>query len=607
MNPNSESKFTHYLLIVGITGLHAMFWLLHYSETPLGLSPALDNRQTLELARSMATGELAQEPFHRAPLYPYLLSLPLRVGFDYNYLPLFARLTNLLALACITLCASQIALRLWKSNVALWTSGLLVGLNPVLLFFAGDAFDILPATAIFCIALVQLQAWHSHPSAKRALYIGLLLALATALRSHFLPLAIAWPCVALARSRTHRIRNSLLSCIGPALGFILLGIANLQVAGEFRMMPWQGAYNLWAGNGPEANGRIYAQRIHVQFDKGYDNPAKLESIQLYEQETGRDAPHEISEMNHFWIQRSLTHILEHPVDWLSLMLRKAYYFLNTYEQYDNKTYGFHRQYYPLLNWNPIHWGMLLVLAVSGCLVGLHEQQSRRYMVAAIVIFAVYAAGTIAFYTSNRFRIPMLPILCILAAGNLHFVHAWRTSRGLWKGTLITCIALSCCITYSTWHQVNDTNTWTEDMALLANANLRIGDDAAAIDWAERALQRAPQRHDLRALIVQAHFNQWALATMPEELTRQRAHQLLNEALPVQNHHASVQTIVAIYYWKLGHTEQALGIWQQQRQESPTALMCLFGQETTQSPHRKKSAFTPNIKTTCCSNTPAMHG
>lgn len=49
--------------------LHCALWFAHYNQTALGESPALDNRQTLELARAMAGGTLAEEPFHRAPLY----------------------------------------------------------------------------------------------------------------------------------------------------------------------------------------------------------------------------------------------------------------------------------------------------------------------------------------------------------------------------------------------------------------------------------------------------------------------------------------------------------------------------------------------------------
>jgi len=133
--------------VVLLALLHCALWFADYGQTALGESPALDNRQTLELARAMAQGQLPAEPFHRAPLYPYLLSLFLSAGVPDALLPWVARWLNALALAAIAAAVAAAALRLWKKPLCAWLAGLLVALNPVLVFFAGDAFDILLAAA----------------------------------------------------------------------------------------------------------------------------------------------------------------------------------------------------------------------------------------------------------------------------------------------------------------------------------------------------------------------------------------------------------------------------------------------------------------------------
>jgi hypothetical protein len=46
------------------------------------------------------------------------------------------------------------------------------------------------------------------------------------------------------------------------------------------------------------------------------------------------------------------------------MARKAYALLNNWEQYNNKTYAFHKALSPWLSWNPLCWGLLLVLGPS---------------------------------------------------------------------------------------------------------------------------------------------------------------------------------------------------------------------------------------------------
>ncbi|HKK17307.1 MAG TPA: hypothetical protein VJ952_01390, partial [Opitutales bacterium] len=200
----------HILIGVALVALlYCAFWFAHYNQTALGESPALDNRQTLDLARAMAEGTLAEEPFHRAPLYPYLLSLFLSVGLPYELLPLLARWLNAFALAIIAASASWMALRIWKRAACGWLAGLLVALNPVLLFFAGDAFDILLATSAFMAALALLQRWWRGPTLRLALAIGTLLALGAALRSHILPLALIWPIAALCLARRQRFKHAL--------------------------------------------------------------------------------------------------------------------------------------------------------------------------------------------------------------------------------------------------------------------------------------------------------------------------------------------------------------------------------------------------------------
>ncbi len=227
--------------VVLLALLHCALWFADYGQTALGESPALDNRQTLELAGAMAAGELPAEPFHRAPLYPYLLSLFLSAGLPDGLLPWLARWLNALALAITAATTAAAALHVWKKPACAWLAGLLIALNPVLVFFAGDAFDILLATACFSSAFALLPKWLERQNLRRTLAIGLLLALGSSLRSHLLPIALLWPAAALFLARDARLRHMLLAISPLVLSCLLFGLANLRVAGEFRLMPRQGA------------------------------------------------------------------------------------------------------------------------------------------------------------------------------------------------------------------------------------------------------------------------------------------------------------------------------------------------------------------------------
>ncbi|MEN8661308.1 MAG: hypothetical protein ACN4GF_11315 [Lentimonas sp.] len=576
-NSNVQAPDQRTLLWVAlITLVYAVMWLSYYKHTPLGLSPALDNQQTLLLAQQMAEGNLLQEPFHRAPFYPSLLSIFLKIGIEFEALPILARILNACALLICATTISAASMRLWKNTTAGWISGLLVGLNPVILFFAGDPFDILPATACLCLALYRSVTWLENPTLRGTLLIGIYLTVGSALRSHLLPLALMWPVVCLLLKQSRKWSH-FSGAAGPLLlSFILLGIANYKVANEFRMLPWQGAYNLWAGNGPLASGKIYTQQIRVEFENSYDNPAKLESIKLYELETGDHPPHSISEMNAYWKGKAIDHIQQHPVDWIGLMARKAYYFLNNYEQYDNKTYGLHKSIHWPLRWNPIHWGALLLVAVAGTIIGLQRtDQKNRIFILLIIAFTLYAAGTIWFYTPNRFRVPMIPILCLLSGGIASLKIAWLASSRSWKFAFLSCGLLTSMIAYSSWFNATDRNTWEEDYALLANASIRTNQDNDAIQWANKALTMNPRREDMQDTITQANFNIWALSDSPQPLTQDRAKHLRASAKVSASTNPDIQTIIGIYDWKLGHGSTALATWKKHSDKYPFARLCLF--------------------------------
>ena len=131
-----------------------------------------------------------------------------------------------------------------------------------------------------------------------------------ALRSHLILVALLWPALAglaCMKNRNTRAPNYIviaaaLGIVGPICSLLGVGIANYSTSGEFRMTPWGGAYILWAGNGSLNNGRYYSQTVRIEFEGAYENPAKYESIYYYQQMTGKEPPHTVSEMNSFFYQ-----------------------------------------------------------------------------------------------------------------------------------------------------------------------------------------------------------------------------------------------------------------------------------------------------------------
>src|SRR5690606_27536219 len=108
------------------------------------------------------------------------------------------------------------------------------------------------------------------------------------------------------------------------------------------------------------------------------------------------------------------YILDNPVAWLKLEAFKLYAVFNDFEQYNNKTYSFHKSLSPWLRYNPISWGILLILAATCSSVLWH--QKRRDLLATLFIAGAFGSGLLLYMASARFRLPLVPILAILTGG-----------------------------------------------------------------------------------------------------------------------------------------------------------------------------------------------
>ncbi|HVU38771.1 MAG TPA: hypothetical protein VHC95_10585 [Opitutales bacterium] len=543
--------------------LYGVAYFLWYLTTPLGQAPQLDADENLVLAQKVAAGALAHEPFYRAMLYPALLALPLKLGMSADKLPALASLFGLLGHFLITLGVARLAQRLWvgpHAQAASCLAAALWGLNPVALYYSVQVLDTVPSLALAVWALVIWARPGTKP--RDAMLGGILLGLAVAARPHFLPLIFFAP---LLRSwfaaRWKPQRPDLFAWAGALVVLLLLGGVQKWWGGEFVILPAQGPYNFYAANRPDANGRYYAQKIFFDEIAPGENPARKESEILYARLTGQPAdPQPV--MNEFWSQDAIRNIIGDPAAWLKLEFEKLYYLLNDYDQYNNQTYAWHRQNSPLLRWNYLGWGMLFVLA-AGILAlrgrgeGSMPVEFNCPIVAGVMlVFCVYSAGVLLYYASGRFRLPLLPLLGVLAGGWMAIPHWSAFSR---RQILATPLALifAAALTFSNFFAARDDSTFIQDELLAANAAAQIGDDAAAIRYASMALQRDPARPDARRILIISNYD-FSLQAGDDSLAAWQDALKNLQGLPINDPALSV--CAGTTYWKTGDRATALKIW-----------------------------------------------
>lgn len=511
--------------------------LLWYWQTPLGRHPVLDELENLELARQVAAGALPSEPFYRAMLYPGLLAVFPAVGLPPESWPLAATSVGLMLHLINTTLVSTLARRLFGSPLASSFAGLLYGIHPVLLFYATQIQDDVMATSLFLGGLLCLlnRSSTENSDRRRAVMSALCWSLAALTRPQLLVLVLVWPVAwrLVRRTKEPGIAPLALGAATAVLPWLLLGALQVRVSGEFRLLPTQGAYNLWAANRPGANGRYFVQSIPAPAGATHVNPTRHESLVLFATERGRPLSEvSLDEANAHWRDRLSAYIREDPLRRLHLVGRKAVYLLADYDAYNNKTYAFHRDRAPMLRPNPLGWGLLLAAAIPGLAVLIARDRPAAGVV--LLVSATIAATLLLTFVSGRFRIPLLSVLCILAGGFAACASLTRRALALSVAAGLGLGALSL----SNPLGARDERTFVQDHLLVSSAALRAGDDKTAFAEAEAALRLRPTHIEALARLLVAGQN----LLLARNLSQDAEHVWTSTALSVANESSTVTAI-----------------------------------------------------------------
>ena len=488
-------------VVIGLPALVALAYALGhlnwYLGTPLGRVPVLDEHENLYLAAQIYGGHLPHEPLYRAPGYALLLAGARAAGVPASGLFAAALLIGALLHSIGAGLVASISDR-WFGIGAGVLAGMLFALDPVLVHYATQALDSTFSMTLFLAGLAFLSAAVKVPG-RTGFWAGagMCWAAATLVRPNYLLVWLALPVLALFQplAAAARVRMAAVA-LASALLFVASAAWQRSATGTAAFLPWQGAYNLWASNRPGANGRYYSQRVSLPPELARLNPARAESIILYSEETN-GGPTDIASMNTHWRQRFTDEVSAHPLAWARLMAKKAYALLNNWEQYNNKTYAFHKALSPWLRWNPLCWGVLLILGVAGGARLLAE--NPRAGAALAVVTAACTASIILFFVSARFRLPLVGINAALAGGALASPRFWQNWAPGRKAALAACAALAALLAFSNFGNVSDPATFVQDHVLLARAAYTVGDDEMALAEARAALQLQPRHPDALAI------------------------------------------------------------------------------------------------------------
>jgi tetratricopeptide (TPR) repeat protein len=385
-----------------VTGVALLLrgWHLYFAaQNPTFWAPAVDPLWYHEAALRVSHGDFGPWPLFRAPLYPWLLGLVYAVSP--NDL-LAARLFNLILQLATLIIIFRVAQDYFNRKAAIIGASLFA-VNGMVIYFFCEILSSSLEMLMAALAAWSMLALRKSPTLKQALITGLVWGLACITRPNFLlvaPFAIlfaVWPVW-----KPVSLRTSVLAFVGLALPILPITLGNWVYGYERVLIATQGGVNFWIGNNPQADG---ISSVLPGSDRFWTMD---QATRIAERDARRDlGPGGVSDRffkmgRDFWSS--------HPADAAKLMVRKTLLFFNRFEVSNNKHIAYFAGQTPGLS--------LLILLNFALLLPLALLALLRRPVGNITglwgIVLAYAATVILFFIASRFRMPVVPWLCILA-------------------------------------------------------------------------------------------------------------------------------------------------------------------------------------------------
>ena len=350
-------------------------------------------------------GWLGQEIFYQDPLYPYFLAIIYKtIGRDFFWVYMIQALLG----AATALVVFLLGSRIFNKATGI-IGGLLYACFAPAIFFDGLLLKVSLAAFLFCLAVYFLVGKGLKEAGPNQILSGFFMGLATLTRGNFL-LILPVIFVALVLNRQvdmkRRLAMALLFVIGNLLVLVPVAARNYVVSNDLVLTTSQAGQNFYIGQNLEANG-TYIKLSFVRPDPLFEQEDFHNEA---EKRLGRELTP--SEVSGYWFSQGMDFIKKEPLSFLKLTGKKLLLFFNNYEIPDNHNFYFHSKYSNVLQNLPISFGLISPFVILGFLGMIYERKTGSFFF--FVIQIVYIGSIILFYIFSRYRMPVLPLLCISA-------------------------------------------------------------------------------------------------------------------------------------------------------------------------------------------------
>lgn len=372
-----------------------------------------------------------QGAFSRPPLYPLFLAAVYRLAGHSAVAVALAQFA--LGLAALVP-AYRLGLRWFGGRAAL--AGVWIGAcYPLRIFFEAETLDVTLFTCLFIVATWKLWQALEEGSLARVLLAGLLFGAAALTRPNVL---VALPFIGAGAALAFRFgwRQLTAPLAAGALGVVLAlapaAAHNWRAERAFIPVAANGGVNFHLGNRQGATGL-------TPVPPGL----RWEQVMLRPVHAGQ---YSLSAQDRWWYARAAEEIGAAPGRWLRLLGKKTALFFTAAESSNNKALAhFTAVSFPVRHYR-WWYGALVCLALVGAVARPG---------AGTVFFGAVAAGisasVVLFFVSERYRLPLVPLLAPAAAAGAQELFAARRSGNAHRAAALAALCgIAALVVFPDW-------------------------------------------------------------------------------------------------------------------------------------------------------------
>ena len=399
--------------------------------------PILDARFYDETARDIAAGNIIRgEAFFMGPLYAYLMAIVYGV---FGESLLLKGLIQIAGGSLTVVLTYLVGARVFRPAVGM-LGALMLALYGTATFYEGQMLMMWLGTLLNMLLLFVLlrgPAWNGgaavplRKSGKgggeparlrgscqdgitpaprrdtpRFALAGALLGLSALARVNILillPVILVWILFIDIDEKSRRLVRTAALVAGAFAAILPATVHNFAASRDFVPITYNGGVNFYIGNNAEATGTYDPPMgINMQTD-----PTTRRHV---ERALGREL--KPSAISRYWMGRSLAFIRENPGREAALLLRKAALFINGFEWPQIESYDLSKSRYGIFRILFVNFHWIVSLGLVGIIFGLRSWR-RNFLLHWFVL--AYSLSIILFFVTDRYRIQIVPVLCLFAA------------------------------------------------------------------------------------------------------------------------------------------------------------------------------------------------